>query len=96
MRCSSALKSDSHRDRIEIIILQNSGGILGWGGGGGGDNFNKCVSTVASLLHRFNFKPLQSLWTFVSGQDFLVCPPTGYGKSLVYPVLAEIAFAVGH
>ena len=50
------------------------------------DNINKCISIVASQLHRFDYNPLQTLClrTLVSGQDILACLPTGYRESLVY------------
>ena len=60
------------------------------------DYFNKCISTEASLLHRFDFKPLQThcLRTLVSGGDVLARLPTGYRKSLVYQCLPRFAVSL--
>ena len=39
------------------------------------DDLNQCIYTVVRLLHRFDFKPLQTLclWMLVFGQDVSTC-----------------------
>ena len=60
------------------------------------DGFNKCISTVASLLHRFDFKPLHTLFKEVGVQTgrFSLSSHRQREKFSL-PVLAEFAFAVG-